>query len=273
MSESLQPDTQTPPPENRPVDELPPEDSSPQPPPRLHPGPDQEKLSQRISQKVARDLKVRTTCVRCKKALSVKVELLRRKLKCPACGTRMHIGSDGQWYQGHAPVAPVPTVEDFRTTTDFQRPAWWRSTKAGMFLIRHWQRARLIGIGIVVIALALVVVREGVVTDLPESLDLRAEVAVKAIVHKQESTLRKLADGQTRDKLIDWARAQPTRLDPATAKWKTDVIFQDLKGGKAATLSRVTSQGNPPRELVLQWTLGKNKLWAIDGQRTTDANR
>lgn len=224
--------------------------------------------SQRSKGQEAKYLTVRTNCPSCGKRLSARIDMLKAKLKCPGCEKRLHLGKDGEWRVGERPAETEydPYISEAKTV---KRPAWWRKTAAGKFLIEHWRRVLLVLGGVCLIALAAVLVQDRSETVLPEPLEQRAEIALRAALSGDSRTLSRLTLSETQSQSREWSR----EIRKSAGKITDDrishtVVFANRAKGTATTLATLTPSGAPKKELLLHWKLDDQKLWRLDGDRT-----
>lgn len=213
---------------------------------------------------------VSVACVRCKQTVQARVDKLHHKLRCPHCGTLMHLREDGKWYEGVHPAIRGQSG-----------PSGWRG------LIARWHR-RLAGLPVLgnrivqtVTALAMIVVIVWLVSssfdqtpiELPTVLKPRAAALGQAVLQGDERLFSELVDPDTGNDAEEWYDAVRDMLNRAPGQYQTitvEVVFENRAERIATTTCGFQSTSGGDRSYLLYWRLDHDGFWKLDGQRTLE---
>lgn len=230
-----------------------------------------DQLKSRESRSRADELQyfmVSTSCVRCRRTVQAPVDKLHYKLRCPHCGTLMHLREDGKWYEG-----VHPSLQKGAASTR------WARMRA--VLARHpWlqRRATLAAAGLLILGLgtwALMYVLARRTADTPPApLTDRATWVCEAVLTGNASRLRAVTSRTTGDTAVEWLEQVRSRLSASRARHghttevKLDVLFENWPEGRAGTSAHFVAARGDGVRCVLFWVLDDQRYWVLDGEQT-----
>lgn len=210
---------------------------------------------------------VSASCVRCRKTVQAPVDKLHYKLRCPHCGTLMHLREDGKWYEG-----VHPSLGGRQVTVGWRRLRE-RLTRvlSGVPLLQR----RSVLLGLIIIMLAICLWGVGVWwaapgESLPTGLTGRSSLVGRALLEGDRELFERLTAPASEGDAEDWFERVRTDLNRDGAAWQTvtiEVLFQDRTQGAAGTMCRFVSTSRGDREYPLFWTFDDGE-WLVDGGRT-----
>jgi DNA-directed RNA polymerase subunit RPC12/RpoP len=231
-----------------------------------------DQLKSRESRSRADELQyfmVSTSCVRCKKTVQASVDKLHYKLRCPHCGTLMHLREDGKWYEGvHPSLQTGPGAGRWKRLAESARRRFpW---------LTH--RITVLVPGMLVLG----GVAWGVTHALsgrdrqiaPAKLEARADWVCRAVQAGNPASLRVVAAPESHDESEEWMGLVRERLSAAAARYgptteiRLDVLYQNWQEGHAAVSAHFASGEGEGVKCVLFWDLDDEQYWVLDGART-----
>jgi DNA-directed RNA polymerase subunit RPC12/RpoP len=211
---------------------------------------------------------VSTSCVRCRRTVQAPVDKLHYKLRCPHCGTLMHLREDGKWYEGVHPSLQRGGM-----------PTRWAVMRKA--IARHpWlqRRATLAAAGLLILGIAawglMHVLAQRHAGPPPATLTDRAAWVCEAVLTDDTSRLGAVTSRPSRRPAADWLEQIRSRLSASRAKHghttevSLEVLFENWPEGRAGTSAHFVAADGDGVRCVLFWVLDDERYWVLDGERT-----
>lgn len=256
-------------------DEFNPSPRADRPLPRRRRGVDFDQLKPRESRTRSDELEyflVDAQCLGCRRALQARADKLYGKLRCPHCGTLMHIRADGKWYEGLPPSLDPAAA----------RPSLGRrlASRVRLLMLRFpilRRRSPYVAAGGVLLGLLLYVAlsvtgREGV--ELPASLEGRAIAVAQCAVQSDYGGFQELVDRSATADAHEWfveAARFLAGLPGGVSAIDTRVVFEDAPERHACVIVTFWDSSQDEKfASSLFWVLTPENGWLLDGKRTLD---
>jgi hypothetical protein len=224
-------------------------------------------MPNRKSEKPPETLRIPFACPRCGEAGSIRVNGLKKMIRCKRCDTVFHIDS-----RQHV-VLGLPEVEHPRKG----KPAsYFRADKTPIWLQRILQSLTPLHVAILVCVVATLVVfallrlRQPQDGDLPTTLEGRATLFSQAYRDEDNVLMRRLTHPESANLLDPWLKVAK-KMVPKPAG-NPEVLFANRVDNLACiALENRQNRGSGARNLVevlLFWRLSDDRVWQFDAART-----